>query len=232
MQSYSEGALTLGPVALYLCPPPPLIPAGLHSHCSSLTRPERTWASWFMGCDLYFYTDSFSFCNKIFKLFSGIRNLKDSHGFFSLLFICIYCRRLCLLLFPEFAKKYSVVLLIDQGLNLDILLQINWHHPPKSLLCSFCSADWKGLAANNFNTTTPQQVSNWWTDFWTDRGRLQWRRLHVWTVLSQLSVSFNSEVLRKWWNNQPEFSFTFFLVAAHPCEKRRVESGGEKPAAH
>ncbi len=34
--------------------PSPLSPAGLHSHCSSLTVPELTWAPWSTECDLYY----------------------------------------------------------------------------------------------------------------------------------------------------------------------------------
>ncbi len=59
--------------------PPPLSPAALHSHCSSLTGPEQAWAAWSMDATV-FLPAFFSSCSEIVELFSCISIPKHSHS--------------------------------------------------------------------------------------------------------------------------------------------------------
>ncbi len=64
--------------------PPLLSPAGLRSHCSSLTGPEHAWAAWSTECVPYLNIElSFlSSCPDIAHLFSDICYQEDSRRFF------------------------------------------------------------------------------------------------------------------------------------------------------
>ncbi len=96
-QTQIKGAITLSSVVPYrakarLFPlSSPL--TGLHSQCSRLTAPEHAWVAWFMVWDLKFLLSFFSSFNNIFKLLSGISDLKDCLGFFhgplSVLFVVV-----------------------------------------------------------------------------------------------------------------------------------------------
>ncbi len=92
--------------------PPPL--SSLHSHRSSLTAPEHAWASWSMECDPIFIF--FSSCNKMFKLFSGIRDLNTVTDFSSALYLDFVCS--CL---PEFKVNPSQTVTVMSCLYMCIL---------------------------------------------------------------------------------------------------------------